>query len=108
MYDCNPVYTLADGASFAKSLAKLPLSVSFNTTMDETAEQCKFIIPSHHWLESWGDTEAVSGNISIIQPLINPLFKTRAFQTSLIKWSTVATIVPPVKDTTKAFVPETF
>ncbi|MEQ1552610.1 MAG: TAT-variant-translocated molybdopterin oxidoreductase [Ferruginibacter sp.] len=105
VYDCNPVYTLADGASFAKSLAKLPLSVSFNTTMDETAEQCKFIIPSHHWLESWGDTEAVSGNISIIQPLINPLFKTRAFQTSLIKWSTVATIVPPVKDTTKAFVP---
>jgi MoCo/4Fe-4S cofactor protein with predicted Tat translocation signal len=86
VYDCNPVYTLADGAKFGQALAKLPLSVSFNGTLDETSEQCKYIIPSHHWLESWGDTEAVTGHISVIQPLINPLFKTRPFQTSLLKW----------------------
>jgi MoCo/4Fe-4S cofactor protein with predicted Tat translocation signal len=102
VYDCNPVYTYADGANFAKALAKLPLSVSFNTTMDETTEQCKYIIPSHHWLESWGDAEPVSGHVSIIQPLINPLFKTRHFQTSLLNWTgTGATTVslPAVKDT---------
>ncbi len=89
VYDCNPVYSLADGKKFGDALAKLPLSVSFNSTMDETTEQCKYIIPSHHWLESWGDTEAVTGYISVIQPLINPLFKTRPFQTSLLKWANI-------------------
>src|SRR5262249_51463350 len=42
---------------------------------------------SHHFLESWGDAEPKSGYISFIQPTIHPLFKTRAFQTSLLKWS---------------------
>jgi MoCo/4Fe-4S cofactor protein with predicted Tat translocation signal len=101
VYDCNPVYTYADGANFGKALAKLPLSVSFNITMDETTEQCKYIIPSHHWLESWGDTEAVTGHVSIMQPLINPLFKTRHFQTSLLNWTVgqAAVIAPVVTDT---------
>ena len=87
VYDCNPVYSYADGKKFADAMAKLPVTVSFNITMDETAEHCKYILPSHHWLESWGDTEAKTGHISLIQPIINPLFKTRAFQTSLLKWS---------------------
>lgn len=30
IYDCNPVYTLADGKKFADGLAKLPVSVSYN------------------------------------------------------------------------------
>ncbi|MEI9955648.1 MAG: hypothetical protein WDM90_04905 [Ferruginibacter sp.] len=59
--------------------------------MDETTEQCKYVIPAHHWLESWGDAEPKSGYISLMQPTINPLFKTRAFQTSLLKWSGSAT-----------------
>jgi molybdopterin-containing oxidoreductase family iron-sulfur binding subunit len=115
IYDCNPVYSYADGAAFGASLAKLPLSVSFNSTMDETAELCKFILPSHHWLESWGDTEATTGYVSLIQPIIYPLFKTRPFQTSLLKWSgktavttTVAPTVPAAsvnaKDTTSKMI----
>jgi molybdopterin-containing oxidoreductase family iron-sulfur binding subunit len=38
-------------------------------------------------LESWGDAEMKAGFLSFIQPTIAPLFKTRAFQTSLMKWS---------------------
>ncbi|MEO7444955.1 MAG: 4Fe-4S dicluster domain-containing protein, partial [Ferruginibacter sp.] len=91
VYDCNPVYSYADSAKFAAALSKLPLSVSFNSTMDETTELCKYLIPSHHWLESWGDAEPKSGNISLIQPVINPLFKTRPFQSSLLKWAGVNT-----------------
>ncbi len=99
VYDCNPSYSYADAKGFNAAMAKLPLSVSFNTTMNETAEQCKFILPAHHWLESWGDTEVTTGYISIIQPLINPLFKTRHFQTALLNWSTpAAPAVATVKD----------
>ena len=100
IYDCNPVYSYADGKKFGEALLKLPVSVSFNSTMDETTELCKYILPSNHWLESWGDTEAVSGYVSLIQPIINPLFKTRPFQTSLLNWSGAALAAAPlVKDT---------
>ncbi len=87
VYDCNPVYNYTDSKKFADGLSKLPLSISFNSSMDETTELCKYIIPSHHWLESWGDAEPKTGYFSLLQPAINPLFKTRAFQTSLIKWT---------------------
>ncbi len=100
VYDCNPVYSLADGKKFGEAIAKLPLSVSFNSIMDETTEQCKFIIPSHHWLESWGDAEPKTGYFSLIQPIINPLFKTREFQTSLMKWGGASSSgVAPVSNT---------
>ena len=82
----NPSYSYNDSKKFTDGLKKV-IAVSFNATMDETTEHCKYVIPAHHWLESWGDAEPKSGYISIIQPTINPLFKTRAFQTSLLKWS---------------------
>ena len=103
VYDCNPVYNYTDSKKFAEGLSKLPLSISFNSSMDETTELCKYIIPSHHWLESWGDAEPKTGYFSLLQPVISPLFKTRAFQTSLIKWtgaSSNQTASAPSKDST--------
>ena len=87
VYDCNPAYSLNDPKKFIDALVKIPVSVSFSGSMDETTEQCKYVLPSHHWMESWGDTEAKAGYVSLIQPIINPLFKTRPFQTSLLKWA---------------------
>lgn len=89
IHGVNPAYSYSDSKGFKDALAKI-VSVSFNGTMDETTELCKFVLPSHHWLESWGDAEPKTGYYSLIQPTINPLFKTRAFQTSLIKWSAAA------------------
>jgi len=82
----NPAYSYTDSKKFIDGLNKV-VGVSFNATMDETTEQCKYVLPAHHWLESWGDAEPKTGYVSVIQPTINPLFKTRAFQTSLLKWS---------------------
>lgn len=83
----NPVYTYAAADQFKAGLAKVKLSVSFNTRLDETTELCKFVVPDHHYLESWGDAEAKSGYVSFMQPTIAPLFKTRQWQDSLLKWS---------------------
>ncbi|MFT3678309.1 MAG: TAT-variant-translocated molybdopterin oxidoreductase [Chitinophagaceae bacterium] len=85
--DANPAYHYHDAEKFVKALAKVKLSVSFSGRMDETTEKCQFIVPTHHYLESWGDAEAKSGVTSFLQPTISPLFKTRPFQTSLLKWS---------------------
>ncbi|MEO5647394.1 MAG: 4Fe-4S dicluster domain-containing protein, partial [Chitinophagaceae bacterium] len=87
VYDCNPAYTYFDSAKFIAGIKKCSVTVSFNEIMDETTELCKYVIPSHHWLESWGDAEPKSGYFSMVQPIIHPLFKTRPFQTSLMKWS---------------------
>ena len=89
IHGVNPAYSYTDSKKFKDGLAKV-VSVSFNGTMDETTEQCKYILPAHHWLESWGDAEPKTGYYSLLQPTINPLFKTRAYQTSLIKWSAAA------------------
>lgn len=83
----NPAYTYFDAEKFKAALKKVKLSVSFGEKMDETTELCNYIIPTHHYLESWGDAEPKSGYVSFLQPTIYPLFKTRPWQTSLLKWS---------------------
>ena len=101
IYGCNPVYSYVNGKKFGDLITKLPLSVSFNSTMCETTERCKYILPSHHWLESWGDAEPTTGYVSLLQPMINPLFKTRPFQSSLIKWTGGTTAAAPTNTTIK-------
>jgi MoCo/4Fe-4S cofactor protein with predicted Tat translocation signal len=87
IYGANPAYNHPMADKFIKALAKVKTSVSFAEKMDETTFLCHFIAPSHHYLESWGDAEPKAGYISFLQPTIFPLFKTRPFQTSLLKWS---------------------
>lgn len=86
IHGANPVYTYRDSKKFADGLKKVGLSVSFNEREDETTELCNYVLPDHHYLESWGDAEAKTGYLAFIQPTIHPLFKTRSFATSLLKW----------------------
>jgi molybdopterin-containing oxidoreductase family iron-sulfur binding subunit len=57
VYGANPVYSYFDSQKFAAGVKKCPFTLSYSEKMDETTELCKYIIPSHHWLESWGDSE---------------------------------------------------
>ncbi len=86
VYGVNPAYDYYDAKAFAEGIKKAKLSVTFNDRKDETSELCKYAAPAHHFLESWGDAEARTGYYSFIQPTIAPLFKTRAFETSLLTW----------------------
>ena len=87
IYGPNPAYNYFAADKFIAGIKKCPVTISFNEKMDETAEHCKYILPAHHWLESWGDAEPQTGLISLMQPLIHPLFKTRQFEDSLLKWT---------------------
>jgi MoCo/4Fe-4S cofactor protein with predicted Tat translocation signal len=91
IYDANPAYDYADAEKFKTGLKKVRVSVSFNEKMDETTELCKYSLPAHNYLESWGDAEHKSGYVSLLQPTIAPLFKTRQWQDALLKWSGNAT-----------------
>lgn len=83
----NPVYSLPNGAEFAAGLKKTGLSVSFSGHADETASQCAVICPDNHWLESWNDFLPKPGHYALAQPAIRPLFDTRQWAESLLKWS---------------------
>jgi molybdopterin-containing oxidoreductase family iron-sulfur binding subunit len=87
LYGVNPVYDYFDNKKFTDALAKVPVTVSFAERMDETAQKCKYIVPDHHFLESWGDAEPKPNYFSLMQPGISPLFKTRSLQDSLLTWS---------------------
>ncbi|HMP86730.1 MAG TPA: 4Fe-4S dicluster domain-containing protein, partial [Lacibacter sp.] len=87
VYGANPVYTYPDTKRFVEGWKKVSLTVSFNEIEDETTSECQYVLPAHHYLESWGDAEAKTGFLCFQQPTIHPLFKTRAFATSLLKWS---------------------
>jgi MoCo/4Fe-4S cofactor protein with predicted Tat translocation signal len=87
IHGANPAYSWVDATGFINALKKVPVTISFNPKIDETATLCKYIIPDHHYLESWGDAEPKQGHYSFIQPTIHPLFKTRQWQDSLLKWS---------------------
>jgi MoCo/4Fe-4S cofactor protein with predicted Tat translocation signal len=91
IYNANPVYNYFDSKRFADGLKKVRFALSFNGKMDETAALCKYAVPDHHYLESWGDAEPKTGHFSLIQPTIYPLFKTRQWQDSLLKWSGATT-----------------
>ncbi len=85
VYGANPAYSFFAADKFITGIKKCPLTISFSEKMDETTEFCKYVVPSHHWLECWGDSEPQAGYFSVIQPLIHPLFKTRQFEDSLLK-----------------------
>jgi molybdopterin-containing oxidoreductase family iron-sulfur binding subunit len=85
--NCNPVYSLPNGAAFAKDLSRVELTVSFSDRSDETALSCKYVCASSHSLESWSDAEPKKGIYSLGQPVIAPLFNTRQFQQSLLTWA---------------------
>ncbi|MBK5273211.1 MAG: [Fe-S]-binding protein, partial [Bacteroidia bacterium] len=86
IHSANPAYNYYDADKFKSALKKVKLAISFTGKMDETTELCNFSIPDHHYLESWGDAEPKAGYTSFLQPAIFPLFKTRPFQTSLLRW----------------------
>jgi MoCo/4Fe-4S cofactor protein with predicted Tat translocation signal len=83
----NPVYDHPRAAELKDAVGKIALSVSFADRADETASLCKYITPTPHFLESWGDAEPKAGHYSLIQPAISLIYKTRQAQSSLLKWA---------------------
>lgn len=85
--DANPVYDHPRGAEIAAALPKVPLSISFADRPNETASLAKYICPTTHYLESWGDAEPRAGYYSLTQPTISVIYNARQAESSLLKWA---------------------
>jgi MoCo/4Fe-4S cofactor protein with predicted Tat translocation signal len=72
----NPVYTAPADLRFGERLSKVGFRIHLSLYQDETSELCQWHIPENHYLESWSDARAYDGTVTIIQPLIAPLYNT--------------------------------
>ena len=87
MYNVNPVYDYPGADKFLSGIKKTEMTVNMAVALNETVGIAKYECPVHHYLEAWDDAEISPGQLSLRQPCINPLFNTRSFQDSLLKWS---------------------
>jgi molybdopterin-containing oxidoreductase family iron-sulfur binding subunit len=74
----NPVFDAPADMQFAKAMEKVPFRAHHSLYYDETSLLAHWHVPDTHWLESWGDARGHDGTVSIIQPLIAPLYNGRA------------------------------
>jgi MoCo/4Fe-4S cofactor protein with predicted Tat translocation signal len=70
----NPVYNAPADFQFNTLLKNVPTTIHLSYDLNETAKQANWYLPRTHFLESWGDARATDGSLSVIQPLIAPLF----------------------------------
>jgi len=70
----NPAYNAPTDLEFARWFAKVPNSIYLGLYENETAALSTWFIPAAHYLESWSDARAHDGTVSLIQPLIEPLY----------------------------------
>lgn len=87
----NPVFTLPNGTEFVEALGQIPLIVSLSSFMDESAALADIILPSHTYLESWGDSFPEPGvgipTGAVSQPVVAPLYNTKATGDTVLELS---------------------
>jgi len=72
----NPAYDAPPDYEFASALKSnaVATKIYLGSHRNETAELCQWHVPEAHYLESWSDARAYDGTVSIVQPLIEPLY----------------------------------
>jgi MoCo/4Fe-4S cofactor protein with predicted Tat translocation signal len=91
----NPVYTAPHDFDFASKIGfdkktkskKVKNTICVSSHFDETAEVCDWHVAESHFLETWGDARAFDGTVSVIQPLIAPLYRTHSAREVLAAFS---------------------
>src|SRR5881296_944901 len=91
----NPVYTAPHDFDFAskikfdekKNQKPVKNTIYVGSHFDETAELCDWHVAESHYLETWGDARAFDGTLSVIQPLIAPLYHTHSARETLAAFS---------------------
>jgi molybdopterin-containing oxidoreductase family iron-sulfur binding subunit len=74
----NPVYTAPADLQFAEQMNKVRVRVHLSLHANETSALSHWQIPEAHFLEAWSDARAYDGTVSIVQPLIAPLYGGRS------------------------------
>ena len=85
----NPAYNAPGDLQFSDKLQAFSMQRNSDGSLrnltahlglydDETSFKCQWHLPQTHFLEEWSDAAAFDGCISIVQPLIEPLYTGRS------------------------------
>ena len=74
----NPMFTMPPALRAVESLQKVPFVVWCGGVPDETALMANLLLPVHHPLEAWRDTAPRAGVRGLGQPVMQPVFASRA------------------------------
>jgi molybdopterin-containing oxidoreductase family iron-sulfur binding subunit len=77
LVETNPAYDAPADLRMAERMGRAAFSVHAGLFRDETARRCTWHAPLAHALESWSDVASADGTVSLIQPLIRPLYAGR-------------------------------
>ncbi len=80
----NPAYSFPNAPLWKQAISKIPETYRIGLYEDETALDCLWRLPEHHWLESWGDFESASDFIGLRQPAIGAIHDTRQAEDLLL------------------------
>jgi Fe-S-cluster-containing dehydrogenase component len=72
--ESNPVHTAPADLQFGEAIKKVALRMHCGMFFDETARLCQWHVPAAHYLEAWSDARTIDGTVSIVQPLIQPMY----------------------------------
>jgi molybdopterin-containing oxidoreductase family iron-sulfur binding subunit len=70
----NPIYSAPVDLGFPDAFTKAKVVAHLGSHYDETGHLAHWHIPAAHYLESWSDARAYDGTVSIVQPMIDPLY----------------------------------
>ena len=74
----NPVFDAPADLDIASAMGKVPLRIHHGLYQNETSVYAHWHVNAAHFLENWSDTRAINGMVSIVQPLIAPLYAGRS------------------------------
>jgi len=72
--NANPIYDAPADLDFPTAFNKAKIVAHLGSHYDETGHVSHWHIPAAHYLEYWSDARAYDGTISIVQPMIDPLY----------------------------------
>jgi MoCo/4Fe-4S cofactor protein with predicted Tat translocation signal len=72
--NANPIYTAPADLGFSEAFNRANMVAHLGSHYDETGHEAQWHIPAAHFLESWSDARAYDETVSIVQPMIDPLY----------------------------------
>lgn len=73
----DPLSTIPGSIPLEQNLGNAGLTVAVSGLLNSTAEKCDIVLPLSHTLETWGDAEPRKGLLTVIQPMLEPIFDTK-------------------------------
>jgi anaerobic selenocysteine-containing dehydrogenase/Fe-S-cluster-containing dehydrogenase component len=80
----NPAYSMPASWSAGAALKLAPFVVWLGEVPDESAQAAHLLLPTHHPLETWRDSQPRAGTYGLGQPVMQPVFSSRPLHDLLI------------------------